>query len=176
MPIIKIPYAKAEFDALIKEFLPCDHPVLEMRMERDPKGVRRVYRQCPNCGDKRGEVAWRKLGIDPDSLPPFDAQFLELRRALKGMSYGIARARYSALRNETWWKAYRAHLDSPEWKRKRAMVFARSNFQCERGECMNRAEQVHHLTYERLGEEPLEDLQAVCIACHRQLHPDRLFG
>lgn len=176
MPIIKIPYAKAEFDALIKALLPCEHPRLEMRIERDTRGVRRVYHQCPSCGDKRGEVAWRKLKIDPDLLPPFDAKFLERCREIKGAAYGIAREKFGALRNETWWQQYQAHLDSPAWKSKRLQVFARSSFQCEHGDCTNQAEQVHHLTYERLGEEPLVDLQAVCIPCHQRIHPERVFG
>jgi hypothetical protein len=32
---------------------------------------------------------------------------------------------------------------------------------------------VHHLTYERLYAELLEDLEAVCAPCHRQAHGDR---
>lgn len=46
---------------------------------------------------------------------------------------------------------------------------ARSRGQCER--CGGRAEHVHHLTYERLGDEDLCDLQALCIECHRLEHP-----
>lgn len=176
MPLIKVPFPKAEYDAFLKELLPCEHPQFERRMARDGRGVRRVYEQCPKCGEKRGEVAWKKLKLEPDSLPPFDMQALESRRAHKGFSYAIAHEYFSTLRNTTWWKAYRAHLDSPAWKSKRAQVFARSNSQCKRGVCTNRAAQAHHLTYERLGEELLEDLQAVCIPCHQSIHPERVFG
>ncbi len=39
---------------------------------------------------------------------------------------------------------------------------------CENEGCTNEAKQVHHLTYERIGKEHLEDLQALCPECHMQ--------
>jgi phage terminase large subunit GpA-like protein len=33
-----------------------------------------------------------------------------------------------------------------------------------------RAVQAHHLTYERLGDELLTDLLAVCLECHEEIH------
>jgi hypothetical protein len=32
---------------------------------------------------------------------------------------------------------------------------------------------VHHLTYEYLGDEPLEDLEALCRPCHRSADAER---
>lgn len=39
---------------------------------------------------------------------------------------------------------------------------------CENEGCTNEAKEVHHLTYERIGKEQLEDLQALCPECHMQ--------
>jgi 5-methylcytosine-specific restriction endonuclease McrA len=35
---------------------------------------------------------------------------------------------------------------------------------------VERAVEVHHLTYERLGEERLTDLVALCRSCHEREH------
>ena len=66
---------------------------------------------------------------------------------------------------------YRAYLDSPEWKAMRKAVKKRCNNVCER--CHKfRVDEVHHLTYDRVFNERLEDLQGLCVPCHRFLHGD----
>ena len=96
-------------------------------------------------------------------------------------------------------RGYREYLKSDEWKRKRAAVMQRAmqSFMpaspvirctvdgygrviksialehlptCENDGCTNEAVHVHHLTYERIGKEWLEDLQALCRKCHEQKH------
>lgn len=60
---------------------------------------------------------------------------------------------------------YRAYLASREWAVLKEHVRARSGGRCER--CREGDhEQTHHLTYERIGHEHLEDLLGVCEACH----------
>jgi 5-methylcytosine-specific restriction endonuclease McrA len=68
----------------------------------------------------------------------------------------------------SWRAEYTEYLFSPEWKAKRAQVMQRAGYLCER--CDRPAQQVHHLTYERVYRERLTDLQAVCASCHRRLH------
>ena len=41
---------------------------------------------------------------------------------------------------------------------------------CENAGCTNEATDVHHRTYERIGKERLDDLQALCGKCHKQQH------
>jgi hypothetical protein len=54
---------------------------------------------------------------------------------------------------------------SREWALLKERVRERSGGNCER--CGDRPyEQTHHLTYERLGNELLEDLQGLCAQCH----------
>lgn len=63
---------------------------------------------------------------------------------------------------------YQRYLASREWACLKKQVRGRSGGWCER--CIEReAKQVHHLTYERIGRERLEDLQHLCKPCHEYL-------
>lgn len=63
---------------------------------------------------------------------------------------------------------YQAYLASREWSLKREAVRERSNNECER--CWKAPQQaVHHLSYEHIGDEPLDELLAVCNPCHEWL-------
>jgi hypothetical protein len=66
---------------------------------------------------------------------------------------------------------YQEYLASREWAEKREAVRERSGDRCER--CGGPQQAVHHLTYERIGHELLEDLQAVCDPCHEYLSAKR---
>jgi hypothetical protein len=57
-------------------------------------------------------------------------------------------------------------MASREWALKKQQVRMRSRGICERCQ-IHVATQVHHITYQNLGNEPLCDLQDVCTACHK---------
>jgi hypothetical protein len=64
---------------------------------------------------------------------------------------------------------YQAYLNSPKWKAKRREVLERAKYKCQ--VCKKRqAWQVHHKTYERIFNEPLQDLLSVCAKCHEEIH------
>lgn len=71
---------------------------------------------------------------------------------------------------------YQTYLASREWALKREQVRERSENRCEHCQ-VNPQQAVHHLTYARIGHENLDDLMAVCDACHewfsgkRQVNP-----
>jgi hypothetical protein len=71
-----------------------------------------------------------------------------------------------------WWANYQSYLASPEWERKRAKILAQGGYTCR---CGARATQVHHLSYDRVGNEADSDLVGVCAACHAAEH-DRKIG
>ena len=53
-------------------------------------------------------------------------------------------------------------------------IVVRSLLRCE--DCkVNKAEHIHHLTYERKGHEIPEDLQYLCVVCHGKRHPHHNF-
>lgn len=62
---------------------------------------------------------------------------------------------------------YQTYLRSPEWQAKRQEKLESCHYKCEcEGGCHPQATQTHHLHYDTLGNESLEDLQALCAKCH----------
>lgn len=60
---------------------------------------------------------------------------------------------------------YDAYLTSPAWAEMRRLVLARAGGRCEW--CGGPGPfEIHHLTYENLGDEDPADLRALCPACH----------
>ena len=65
---------------------------------------------------------------------------------------------------------YIDYLQSEQWAAKRELVLTRANGLCDVPGCLREPSEVHHLTYDRLGEEDWRDLAAVCEPCSRLLH------
>lgn len=67
---------------------------------------------------------------------------------------------------------YPRYLASREWREKRKEVIERNDGLCYR--CLSAPIQdVHHVTYERIGHEDLDDLIGVCKPCHEYLSAER---
>lgn len=122
--------------------------------------------QCVDCGKRATDwlkhddqrVTWHLHEavewVERGACPTFEAE----REA--------ARQEHQA----NWWRWYNTYLASQEWRWKREEVLARAGGLCEVEGCRSKAEQVHHTTYERVGNEALEDLLALCSSCHEQWH------
>jgi uncharacterized protein YlaI len=68
---------------------------------------------------------------------------------------------------------YIAYLDSPKWQRKKANRKALDQNQCRL--CFATTQlQVHHVTYDRLFNEPMSDLLTVCKSCHEVIHGHKI--
>ena len=64
---------------------------------------------------------------------------------------------------------YKKYMRSKEWKAKRQEKLEACDHKCEcEGGCYRTATQIHHLHYDTLGNESMEDLQALCPKCHMQ--------
>ncbi len=64
---------------------------------------------------------------------------------------------------------YVRHLHSEMWQKMRRAKLKETGGHCERCGCSELTGErleIHHLTYERLGNERREDLKVVCQACH----------
>lgn len=79
----------------------------------------------------------------------------------------------SAIRQGEFSERYKRYLQSPEWRAKRAQVLARAAERCERCDDFGVMLEVHHLRYNSLGFEPLEDLEALCERCHNRADAER---
>ena len=74
---------------------------------------------------------------------------------------------------------YRNYLNSPQWQAKKQQLLERSRKKAGSDNIFGVCErcgykpwkpnlQVHHLTYERIYEEKLEDLILLCPKCHKE--------
>lgn len=62
-------------------------------------------------------------------------------------------------------------MKSPAWRQIRNRKMKESGYKCELcGSAKNL--HVHHITYENIGHEPLDDLLVVCNKCHKKLHEE----
>ena len=71
--------------------------------------------------------------------------------------------------NETEKIDHQEYINSPKWKAKRQMVLERDNFRCRKCGTGKNLD-VHHITYEHIGNEPIDDLVTLCRECHESVH------
>ncbi|MCP4363526.1 MAG: hypothetical protein GY796_36470 [Chloroflexi bacterium] len=71
--------------------------------------------------------------------------------------------------NKIWWWRYRRHLKSDKWQKTRLRILRRDGFKCTKCRSRDRL-QVHHLTYERVGNEDDDDLITLCDDDHAAVH------
>lgn len=63
------------------------------------------------------------------------------------------------------------YLRSPHWLNFRKIALAAAGWKCEAEGCKNRRIlDVHHLSYEHLGNEQLSDVTVLCRWHHNQIH------
>ena len=67
-----------------------------------------------------------------------------------------------------WSLLYNAYIRSTAWKRKRQERIEAAKAVCEN--CGGKAVQVHHVSYDRIGDEDDGDLKALCVECHDKIH------
>jgi hypothetical protein len=69
---------------------------------------------------------------------------------------------------------YYEYINSPAWSAKRTSFLASGHkrsrycYTCRRP--WQKGWHIHHLTYERLGEENFNDLTVICPICHEKIH------
>jgi 5-methylcytosine-specific restriction endonuclease McrA len=119
-------------------------------------GVINVRQQCDCCGLLKTYNFKRKL-FDFYNLP-----FMDIKK----------REQFNERRKEKKPKDYyqNVYLKSYEWSNKRNEVLKRDNNKCVC--CSGNATQVHHITYNDVYREKLEQLISVCKECHAKIHFD----
>jgi len=63
---------------------------------------------------------------------------------------------------------YLDYLNSNAWQKKRDEALSFYGSECQR--CSSIATQIHHRTYDNLGNEPMRDLEPLCAPCHALEH------
>lgn len=65
---------------------------------------------------------------------------------------------------------YHDYLKTDHWQQARRWILWRAYGRCERCDAGHTQLDVHHRSYQRLGHELREDLEAICRACHEREH------
>ena len=72
-------------------------------------------------------------------------------------------------------RRYQIYLHSNEWKNKREQRLKLDNYRCQF--CFSKKQlTVHHTSYRRFGNEPLEHLITLCDQCHYTVHQNKNKG
>lgn len=73
-----------------------------------------------------------------------------------------------------WWRNYSNYLKSPQWRALRRRLYQERGGRCsDCGVKLGSRYEVHHKTYVRVGDEDLDDLDLLCLKCHRKRHPGK---
>ncbi|MFA6287464.1 MAG: hypothetical protein WC661_08770 [Opitutaceae bacterium] len=149
----------------------CKHSDKRLRRREDINGRPWLFNQCQDCGQKVGGRVSAKgmTNKEVNDLIKFDEEFSRDVWVSYHKRYTEAREIERARIKENWRKCYDIYIVSTEWRIKRLLVLNRAKHICE-GCGTATAEEVHHTTYENVGEEFLFELVALCKPCHDRFH------
>lgn len=132
--------------------------------------IRRWVMQCTKCGLWSYPI--------PKTHPEVVnmADYIDTDDALRVRTQMLISEQYEAAKlrkRQEWRQRYTAYLSSPNWAKKRKHILYRDGYACQAQfpGCTYNADQVHHLSYANMGNEPDEDLISVCFNCHSAIHP-----
>jgi len=166
-------YHDARLENIQKQInsLECTHPKKEVRYKLASNNSKMWKEQCIRCGETFGEWIPHKDITNPDERREIDDNLrniysqtcFELRKALQD--------RVNEINKKDFHEWYKAYLQSEDWHEKRRLVYDRCNGICE-GCRLKRSTQVHHKTYQNVGNEFLFELLGVCKDCHERIHEE----
>lgn len=158
------------------EHPPCVHDQVSLAIRVLSNGAIRYVSQCDTCGKEIEAYthAFAKSLISElgDGIfRQWDAQIAEEYKAKRKNLFDEWLASTKQEQDEQWWANYTAYLHTDAWSERRRLCLVRDNFQCQAKLpcCTGRAVDVHHLTYDHVGNEPLFELVSVCRACHDEI-------
>ena len=144
----------------------CGHEQTELRGNTCSNGVMQYSRQCLRCGCTVGNYVKHDTIKDKTIIPSWDKDLQDRWYTRRSQTY--QEKRNDRLR-DNWHSWYQQYLTTDRWLEKRQMVLTRCNGVCE-GCQMLPAREVHHLTYENVGNELLFQLVGLCSHCHARVH------
>lgn len=138
---------------------------LRKRMKADGKMLYAYQYQCLACGAESGTVKASEAERLRLPTSPWDDAIVKRWSDARHQVYVEQREDEKA----EWFRKYSEYLKTPAWQAKRQKVLKRANGICE-GCGEKPPVQVHHKTYEHVGDEFLWELAAVCMDCHERAH------
>lgn len=167
----------------------CQHSHSELRKKTFSNNTEHFGKQCLRCGALAGN--WVKKDealrlVSESQIARWDDELQDQYWAAVSLQNTINRERSD--HNKPAFD-YIDYLQSPEWRRKRDFVLRRDKYMCQGcfsrvgryDWCLSpvlqtRAELVHHLTYEHIGEEFCFELTSLCRDCHERYHQKGSYG
>lgn len=155
----------------------CREPFKIIVIDRKNHDLYFIREQCFNCGGCRNKQKPLSSKIYGDQIRE---ELNTIRESEYWDDYQDEKSILASLKKEYRFYnspsyKYYMYLSSPEWKAKRKLVFERDNNVCRVCEKSN-ASEVHHLTYENVFNEALEDLISICHECHKGIHQPPSFN
>ena len=138
-------------------------------------GRTELREQCADCG--RLLAGARRHSLAGRNTPWVDLGGLKLREQKRQEALRVQQEEWEERRRQyeadrqAHRERYRAYLLTPQWREKRELVIRHADGLCQ-GCGIQPAEQVHHLTYQNIGNEFLWELRAVCKDCHERVHSE----
>jgi hypothetical protein len=150
----------------VKAEMECNHPRQELRIYHKSNGTGECRVQCLTCGAMVRSVKKATIPIQQlNRLPKWDDTLsTEHYKKYHERCQELAEHQRN-VKNQEWWDWYNAYLRNSRWQEKRQAVFKRCNYVCE-GCRQERATDVHHVSYEHVGNELLFELVGLCHECH----------
>lgn len=142
----------------------CPEEGLRARKRTLANGVVHWGYQCGTCGKWQAKP---KAAFDKEPSEDYDPDLS--RKFWESHREEILRDRSE--KNQEWWDRYNQYLQSEDWDKKRRAILARDNFTCQG--CLGhrgKATQVHHMTYQHVGNELAFELISLCSHCHDKYH------
>ncbi len=122
--------------------------------------------QCDACGESMSQAIQKVEAVKINrDIPNWDkGRQTEYRQKRQE-----SRAEEKEKRVKIYTKEYYAYLKSEAWRLKRKAVIEREDNLCQ-GCANHHIEDVHHVTYDNVGEEFLFQLMGLCKNCHSRVH------
>jgi hypothetical protein len=147
----------------------CEHVHLEFRQYKFSDDTIRYLYECQDCGSKRHPMlGLRRAMLEWGKTKEECQNAIDVDLTVNTEEIDRKRDQTRDVNKEARKYWYQCYLLSEQWKTRRSAVMARDNHMCQY--CGGEATEVHHLTYENIGNEPLEELIAICRMCHEDQH------
>lgn len=150
------------------ERIECSHENKRIAIRTYKNGGTGAFEQCLDCGETIGGA------IKQDTIPESEKPLPDLIPIASGEhnQYEIIDALETLRKHYMSEEGKRKHdtyLKSDKWKRLRAKILERDRFLCQ-GCLTERATEVHHYSYDNLGDEFAWQLVSICRKCHERYH------
>ncbi len=151
----------------------CDCTETRITEQTIQGGSTRYVKQCQKCGRSVGS-AIKKSSINYQPQQ-FNTELRDYHEDIRQTTFTIfeeQRAKQKEEKQAAFDKKYQEYMASDLWQVRRIRVLLRDDYKCQG--CLEQpATDVHHITYDRLGDELLIDLVSLCRGCHDKIHKEQ---